>query len=209
MSHRGTKGLADWGNNLAYTVGAYNLTDRYKKGKKIQEDAEKKYGKQNISTIGHSQGAVLSRKLGSKSKEIINVNPAYLGEKPQKNEYNIRSTGDVVSQLYKPIATARSILYPKYSAKHDISIDSQSFNPIVEHNAKILDRLDAQQEIGACKRKSKKILIRDKVNHLVEYGLPRQAITLLKKLGYLEIIYKSVSNGTNIRPLLEDILSKL
>lgn len=145
--HRGTEGLADWGNNLAYLAGAYNLTDRYKQGKKVQDAAEKKYGKKNISTLGHSQGAILARKLGSDTKEVINVNPAFKGEIPKKNEYNIRSDADVVSGLYAPVSKIRSILTPETSKKHDITIKSESRNPLSEHSADITRRL-GEKEIG-------------------------------------------------------------
>jgi len=145
--HRGTEGIKDWGNNLAYIAGAYELTDRYKQGKKVQDAAEKKYGKKNISTLGHSQGAVLARKLGADTKEVINVNPAFKGEIPKKNEYNIRSSADVVSGLYAPVAKVRSLLTPGYAKKHDITIKADSFNPLKEHSADILDRL-GEKEIG-------------------------------------------------------------
>jgi hypothetical protein len=39
--HRGTQGASDWLNNVAYVVGAYKLTNRYKTGKEIQQKAEK------------------------------------------------------------------------------------------------------------------------------------------------------------------------
>jgi hypothetical protein len=148
VAHRGTKGARDWLNNAAYAVGAYKLTDRYKRGKKAQDTAEKKYGKKNVSTLGHSQGAILARELGGDTKEIINVNPAYALEKPKKNEYNVRSSTDIVSGLYAPVAKARSILTPKKSKKHDITIKSKSvLDPLGEHSYEILDRL-GDKEIG-------------------------------------------------------------
>ena len=151
--HRGTEGLKDWGNNLAYLAGAYELTDRYKQGKKVQDLAEKKYGKKNISTLGHSQGAVLARKLGADTKEVINVNPAFKGEVPKKNEYNIRASADVVSGLYAPVAKVRSILTPGTSKKHDITIKADSYNPLKEHSADILGRLgDKEIGVGAGRR---------------------------------------------------------
>lgn len=146
VAHRGTSGIKDWANNLAYAVGAYKYTDRYKKGKKSQEEAEKKYGKENISTLGHSQGAVNARLLGKDTKEIINVNPAYRFEKPAKNEYTVRSSSDVVSAPYAPIAKAREYLFPKYSEKRDITIKSKNpTNVLGEHSYEILDRLGDQQ----------------------------------------------------------------
>jgi hypothetical protein len=148
VAHMGTKGALDWGNNLAYALGAYEMTPRYKKGKSVQDKAERKYGKKNISTLGHSQGAVLARKLGADTKEIINVNPAYAFEKPKKNEYNIRSSSDVVSGLYAPVAKTRQGLFPNYSKKRDITIPTQSATDILgEHSYNILDRLE-DSEIG-------------------------------------------------------------
>ncbi len=64
VAHRGTEGTAsDWGNNIKYaTTGevGYKQTDRFKESKQIQKAAEDKYGSQNISTIGHSQGELLA-----------------------------------------------------------------------------------------------------------------------------------------------------
>lgn len=207
VSHRGTQGASDWGNNLAYATGLYNFTSRYKEGKKVQNQAEKKYGKENISTIGHSQGAVLARKLGSDTKEVINVNPAYLGETPKKNEYNIRSSTDKVSQLYKPVASVRSILYPKYAKKHDITIDSKSYNPLTEHKVDILDRLNPNQEIGVGGN-LKKITMKEREAHLIEYGIPKKAVTLLKKTKHIKQVCDAIRMGDDILPLLEEVLSR-
>jgi hypothetical protein len=146
--HRGTQGAADWLNNVAYLTGNYKRTDRFRQGQAIQNKAEEKYGRSNISTLGHSQGAVLARELGGDTKQVITVNPAYKFEKPLKNEYTIRSSGDVVSSLYAPVAKAREILYPKYSASRDITVKSdKEYNPLAEHSYNILDRL-GKKEIG-------------------------------------------------------------
>lgn len=156
--HRGTQGATDWGNNVAYVLGAYKLTSRYKEGKNVQDKVEKKYGKKNISTLGHSQGAILARELGSDTKEIINVNPAYSFETPKKNEYNIRSENDVVSSGFAPVAKAREMLFPEYSKKHDIKIPSDSVTDVLgNHSADVLDKL-GDQEIGqgAGRKKKKK-----------------------------------------------------
>ena len=136
VAHRGTKGARDWINNVAYVTGTYKDTTRYKRGKNLQNKAEAKYGKENISTLGHSQGAILARDLGEDTKEIINVNPAYLGEKNAVNEYNIKSSSDIVSGFYPK----------KYK---DIVIPSKDpFNILGEHSYNILDRLDDNQLIG-------------------------------------------------------------
>lgn len=131
--HRGTQGLQDWKNNLTYLVtGAegYKRTDRFKRAEKVQNAAESKYGKQNITTLGHSQGGILARELGKDTRNVITVNPAVLTEKPLKNEYTVRSSSDVVSSLYKG------------GRKQDIVVPSQNrFDVLGEHSYNILDRL--------------------------------------------------------------------
>jgi len=140
ITHRGTKGVSDWANNAAYAMGLYKYTPRYKEGKKLQEATEHKYGSENVSTLGHSQGSHLAREHGQNSKEIINLNPAYKGEKPLPNEYNIRSSGDVVSVGLH--GTTRG---------HDTLIKSESYNPLTEHGIDILNRLDQEKMIGGRK----------------------------------------------------------
>jgi hypothetical protein len=138
VAHRGTKEAIDWTNNLMYAVGQYKWTPRYQEGLRTQRLAEKKYNAKNISTIGHSQSAELARQLGQNTKEIITLNPAYKGEKPLKNEYNIRSSGDIVSAgLW---GTKRS---------HDLIIPAKTFNPLTEHMIDILDRVDGNKMIGS------------------------------------------------------------
>ena len=64
VAHRGTKGLGDWTNNAAYLVGRYGQTKRYQRAKKKQQEVIDKYGKVT-TTLGHSQGAIISRKLNN------------------------------------------------------------------------------------------------------------------------------------------------
>lgn len=218
VAHRGTKGALDWGNNLAYALGYYDYTPRYKKGKSVQDKAEEKYGKSNISTLGHSQGSILARKLGADTKEVINVNPAYAFEKPKKNEYNIRSKTDVVSGLYAPISYARSVLFPKYSKKHDITIPSKSTTDVLgEHSYNILDRLGNQEiGVGAGNKistntimKGGRIGLDQKIKQLVYIGIPQQAVALLLHSGNLETIWKVYSSGNDIKPYLAQVLNSL
>lgn len=132
VSHRGTKGVLDWANNIAYLRGGYNWTNRYKQGQEVQRRTEKRYGAENVETIGHSQGGVLARELGKNTKNIIQLNPSYLFERKGKNETIVKSSGDIVSSL----------------ANADIIIPKQSINPITEHRIDILDRLPSNQLIG-------------------------------------------------------------
>lgn len=151
--HRSTEipNLSDWGNNLAYMAGQYEKTKRFKDSKAVQEAAEKKYGNQNISTIGHSQGAILARKLGKNTKEIINLNPFNTGEQPADNEYNVRSGSDIVSSVLPVKDTFNKVFYPstaRNTAKQTTTIKSKSYNPFSEHESSILENLDPNKQIG-------------------------------------------------------------
>ena len=133
--YRGTTGTAsDWMNNLAYLTGTYKYTDRYKKGKELQEKAEKKYGAENIDTVGHSQGAVLARELGKNTKNVITVNPASLFQKKADNETVIRSSLDPVSFLQR-------------DATH--TVHTGSINPLQNHSPDILDKLPEDTMLGS------------------------------------------------------------
>ena len=129
IAHRGTSSMQDWKNNLAYAVGGnalYKTTDRYKQAKKTQREAEKKYGRENVSTIGHSQGGLLTELLGKKGTESITYNKASrpFTNKPSKNQTDIRTSNDLISSLNP--------------SKKAITIQSKSFNPLKEHSLKRL-----------------------------------------------------------------------
>jgi hypothetical protein len=147
--HRGTEGTAkDWSNNLMYAFGSYNMTERFKQGRDVQEKAMNKYGKDNVSTVGHSQGAVLARKLGKDTKEVINVNPAYTNERPLYNEYDVRSSGDVVSASKSIFTPMYNILYPSVKGNVLTIPSAKPYNALIEHKPSILDRLPPNQMIG-------------------------------------------------------------
>ena len=143
VAHKGTTGFTDWFNNLAYAVGGeklYKTTDRYKQAKQVQKSAHKKYGRDNITTIGHSQGGLQAELLGKKGKEIITLNKATrpFGNTKSENQYDIRTEGDLVSN-FNPFQS---------KSKQDTTIKSEQFNPLAEHGIDTLDRLNSTQKIG-------------------------------------------------------------
>ena len=143
VAHRGTAGISDWANNAIYALGgknAYKLTPRYKEAEKVQKKAEKIYGAENVTTIGHSQGGLQSELLGGKSKEIITLNKATMPFESNKNtnQFDVRSDRDLVSGL-NPFAK---------KSKKDISIKAESFNPLTEHSGDVLNRIDKNLMIG-------------------------------------------------------------
>jgi hypothetical protein len=136
VSHTGTNSLRDWMTDFQYATGNLKDTKRYKHAEKIQREAEAKYGRENISTTGHSLGGKLAQNLGKKTDHIYTVNtpvlPSELLDK-RKNQTDIRSRGDWTS-----------ILSPFQRVEKRISVPSQSYNPLKEHKSNILDRLDNQ-----------------------------------------------------------------
>jgi hypothetical protein len=145
ITHRGTEGnVGDWLNNAQYAIGNYENTKRFEIGKKTQERTAQKYGNENITTIGHSQGSILARKLGQKTKQIIQLNPALVDEAQLINEYIIRSTNDIVSAA-KPVQNFFNRAFnPKQArmdGKKNRNIKPES-NIIEEHLPDILDRMN-------------------------------------------------------------------
>ena len=131
--HRGTQGLEDWVTDakLLFFPKLYMQSVRYKHAKDIQDQTEKKYGKENITTIGHSLGAKLASDLGGKSKEIITYNkpivPGEVFNQLKKNETSIRTKLDPVSILGSTNSKIKQI-------------STKTINPITAHN---LDQLSS------------------------------------------------------------------
>ena len=140
--HRGSADLTDWYLDSKIARGkSIEDSARYKHSLEIQKKAEEKYGKDNVSTVGHSLGSYLSSKVGKDSKEVINLNkpvvPDNLLGKANEKEHTIRSSGDIVSvgQRFR-------------NDKNDRVIQATTSNPLTEHSTGILDRLDANEMIG-------------------------------------------------------------
>ena len=141
--NRGITGTAsDWANNIRYGLGTYDETDRLEQAVKTQKEVIKKYGRLPDVNVGHSQGSIITRKLNAMGlcKEVINVNPAISTEAQKKNEFNVRSSSDVVSAL--------AMVNPWMRERKNTTIEAESFNPLTEHSANILSRLDPNKMIG-------------------------------------------------------------
>lgn len=125
--HRGTASTTDWiKTNLPMAFG-YEKGERFKHAKRIQKKAEKKYGRENTTTMGHSLGGRLAEKVGTKSKEIITYNkaatPLSVSHKRRSKQNDIRTSRDPVSYLSK---------FQKGKNKTQI-IKSKSYNLLNEH----------------------------------------------------------------------------
>ena len=102
--HRGTDGLQDVLTDfkLAFFPKLYMASTRFNHARNIQEQAENKYGKENITTLGHSLGARLTSDVGKNSKDLITYNKPFLPfdkHQTKKNETSIRTKLDPVSIL--------------------------------------------------------------------------------------------------------------
>ena len=131
ITHRGTSGMWDWTNNFLYMYGGealYKLTPRYQEALDKQKQTEKKYGKENVITVGHSQGGLLAELVGKDSKEIITLNkatrPAFFPPKKHDNQTDIRSKCDIISAF----------------GYYDKQIECDSLDILKEHNSDILER---------------------------------------------------------------------
>ena len=133
-----------------YASGLYDFTDRSNQAKKAQEKVIEKYGNNNLSTVGHSQSAINTRKYGKNSKEIINVNPAFnplliSDYYRNPNEYNIRSSKDIVSFPMLIKNNLQSITNPKWSKNHNLTVPAETNDILKEHSPDILKRLDIKK----------------------------------------------------------------
>jgi hypothetical protein len=105
VAHRGTASLTDWvKTNVPMALG-YEGGRRFKHAKKIQRQAEKKYGAKNVTTMGHSLGGRIAEKVGKKSAAIITYNkaatPKSIRQTTPKKQTDIRTPYDPVSVLSK------------------------------------------------------------------------------------------------------------
>jgi len=210
VAHRGTEGITDWGNNLAFALGGeylYKKTDRYKEAEAVQKKAEKKYGAKNVSTIGHSQGGLQAEMLGSKSKEIITLNKAThpLIKRHSGNQTDIRSDRDIVSIATKTPTT---------------EIKAESYNPLKEHSPDILDRVSADTEYGSgINTRTKNALngifyFPDKIGRSppekVETKNKRNSLTMSNEgSGITEWSNPTIAKENAIKYLGEDVVFKL
>jgi hypothetical protein len=141
VAHKGTSGILDWGNNAVFAltgVEGYKQTPRFKEAEKVQKKAEKKYGDKNITTIGHSQGGLQAELLGKNTKEIITLNKATrpFGNRTSKNQYDIKTEGDLVSALNP------------FQNQKNVSKIETDLNPLDAHAIETLSLVDTEYGKG-------------------------------------------------------------
>ena len=102
VAHRGSVTKQDWLENAMYTAGFRGGTN-YRHSREKQKLAQKKYGTDNLTTVGHSKGALHAQDFGQ-AGDIMTLNkPVNVGDalrfKVPKYQTDYRGSGDVVSVL--------------------------------------------------------------------------------------------------------------
>lgn len=137
--HRGTDSIQDVGTDAALMLGYRGK--RFEHAKKMQRKAEKKYGTENMHTLGHSLGGLVAEEVGGKSRNVITLNKAIspweISRKNDENQTDIRTRNDPVSMLNK------------YSDNRAHLIDSKSANPLAEHSSDTLSRVNPNVVFGS------------------------------------------------------------
>lgn len=143
VAHRGTTSVPNWIENVAYAVGNDKSGKAFQHSKKIQDQAYQKYGKENITTIGHSKGALHAQEYGKEGKEVITLNKPVnihdaLFTRVPKSQTDIRTQYDPVS-----------FLRPFQRGNKAETIKSTTKNPLAEHKTSVLGRLDPRRLFGS------------------------------------------------------------
>ena len=142
VAHRGTASAPNWIENVAYAVSNDKSGKAFQHSKKIQDQAYSKYGKENITTIGHSKGALHAQEYGKEGKEVITLNKPVnitdaLFTRVPKSQTDIRTQYDPVSFL-RPFQRGSKVE----------TIKSTTKNPLKEHKTSVLGRLDPRKMFG-------------------------------------------------------------
>lgn len=96
--HRGTQGWDDWITDLRMIWGD-KTNHRWRKARRIQKEAERFYGRENVVTLGHSLGGNIAETVGKQSNEVITYNQYVDFWSPKnrnKNTHRLFHRGDVV-----------------------------------------------------------------------------------------------------------------
>lgn len=163
IANRGTSDIKDVMSDVKLLFGYKDR--RYDEAKSILEKVKQKYPNYPIDSIGHSLGASVAEEIGKDPavKNIITLNkpttPKDLINKQKQNDkqYDIRTTGDLVSALA-----------PLQKDKNDIVIPSQNLGILKEHKIDVLDRLPQDLIIGTGKKRLRKKDIKIIINDYIK-----------------------------------------
>jgi hypothetical protein len=190
--HRGSKTAIDWVDNFAYAnFNALEKTTTYKMHYQKHKKAFEKYGLP-LSVIGHSRGSLYAKSLYDKgfASQLITYNKPVNGfnvitanlTKPKKdeNETNIRTSRDLVS--------IGQTLIPQ----ENITIPSDSYNPVAEHGTDKLLKLN--ELVGNGMKIDFKSVLKSDLRAIVKKYTKIKGIRSLSKGELIEIIKEIILN---------------
>lgn len=135
--HTGSNNVGDWISNLGYAIG---IEPSFEHRRETQKRAEEKYG-DNLTTIGHSRGALGAEKIAKPNSKVITYNKptnftdwinSFFGKtNTNPNQTDIVSKHDIVSALTP---------FQKRNGKL-ITIDDNENNPFEAHKTNQLRKL--------------------------------------------------------------------
>lgn len=222
--HRGSKGWRDWLDNYQYlSKGIFKHSSTYDDHKTRQKKINKKYGKDNITLLGHSRAGKYVEQLNDDTKgkkknydEVITYNKATnwsdIGRKNKKNQFDIKTSSDPVSVL----------LGWQKSKNKPTTIKTKTWNPLKAHSPKMLSKLGnkligkgysgGQFKPSKLRVKEMRAFLRDhhKVNGVKKaYGkVPKKE--LIEELKVIVPLYAGSGNvsfkGSKIQPQAEEHL---
>ena len=74
VAHRGSATKNDWMDNFSYArYGNVKKTDTYKAAKRVQNQAIRKYGADNITSVGHSRAGLYVQELNDRPETKVNL----------------------------------------------------------------------------------------------------------------------------------------
>jgi hypothetical protein len=147
IAHRGSAEKQDWIENAMYSVGIKGGKN-YKHSREMQKKIESKYGSDNLTTIGHSKGALHAQEFGQKGDIVtlnkpVNVRDA-LNYKVPKYQTDYRGEGDVVSALRPFQGGKKEIVLKDGSKSRGAKLKKKILHPInsilKEHATETLSR---------------------------------------------------------------------
>ena len=102
---------------------------RFKHADKVLKEAEKKYGKENVTVVSHSLGSRTAEVIGgADNKNFITYNKPVIPFKrnvDKANQIDIKTSRDPISLLDRPDG-------------NDIVLKSKTLNPLYEHSTDAL-----------------------------------------------------------------------
>jgi hypothetical protein len=131
--HRGSAEGQDWRENVEYGLLNKKTGTHFKTAEDTQRRAEAKYGTDNLTTIGHSKGAIHAEDFGQRGRQIITLNKPVspydlISKRVPENQIDIKTSGDPVSAL-------RGLQFGNQARV----LESKSSNPLAEHSVNVLE----------------------------------------------------------------------